>query len=302
MVDQLSTDAIEANKEKTNLGVEVGFVGANFERYSDAWKAFFRSKPEFPEVVGWAEAINFGEEINFCESQLSPDECGEILSRMPRVLVSLSKLKEVKSLPFVPVPKFDAEGNLDLSDKPDWTNLDDFPKPNQHPQRVLIGMSTGPEIFQTPIPQSVSTDTEARKMYQRHVFAHEFFHTVDYPLRAKGDREATEANRQAIQFIAADGQLFTFQDWWGEFECLMCDKGTTPPSIYASSYDSSLNWETRDADYDTFQTAVAEQICESFVGYYFNLLPNEEGYDDFKAAKPELWAMIDRLVTATLIR
>lgn len=296
-----SEDQIEQNKDKTNLGVEVDFVGANYDRYRTAWEAFTSSQPESAEVSDWADRIDFGEKVNFCDSQLSPTECRQILSRMPSILVSLSKLKEVESLSLVPVPKFDEEGNLDLTDGPDWTDVGEFPKENQHPERVLIGMSTGSKIFQTPIPESVSTDAEARKMYQRHVFAHEFFHTVDYPLRVKGNRETTEANRQVIQFIATDGQLFTFQDWWSNFEHLMCKKGITPPSIYASSYDSSLNSETRDADYDTFQTAVAEQVCESFVAYYLNILPNEEGYDDFKSAKPELWALIDELVNAQIL-
>lgn len=293
-------DQIEQNKDKTNLGVEVGFVGANYDRYWNAWEAFSRTKPDSIEVANWAEEIDFGEKVNFCESQLTPAECVKILSCMPIVMRQLSKLKKVQSYAFVPVPGFDENGNLDTR-KVEMVFVDDFPREQDHPERVLIGNSDGVKIRQTPIPSSVSSDVEARKMYQRHVFLHEFFHTIDYPLRVEGDREASEANRQEVQLIAVDGQLFTLQDWWYKFECLMCDQGITPPSIYASSFDLSLNWKTKESDYDTFQQAVAEQICESFVGYYFNLLPNEEGYDDFKEAKPELWALIDKLVNAQLL-
>lgn len=76
--------------------------------------------------------------------------------------------------------------------------------------------------------------------------------------------------------------------------------GVQPPSIYASSYESSLNKETKNADYHAFQQAITEQICERFVGYRLDILPNHDEYDSFRVARLKLWELIDLLVRSRL--
>ena len=94
----------------------------------------------------------------------------------------LSHLKTVKAYDIVPVPGFDDDGNLDPKQVQTMSTAE-FLESDHHQSRVLIGNSNGPQISQTVIPEGVSNDTEARKMYQTHVFLHEFFHTIELPLK-----------------------------------------------------------------------------------------------------------------------
>lgn len=303
---KLSEPDIEANKDKSDLSVEVGFVSANFERYEGAWNDFM-NKTSDPEARSWGDSLDF--DLGDCLHRMpEPAEALEILGRMPKVLRDLSALKTTAYYDWVIIPKFDDTGNFNGG--VEQVYFTDFPREGDHPSRVLVGSSNGNQINQTHIPESVSTDLEARKMYQRHVYMHEFFHTAEYLLRYDKDEnnkftpktgEAAEKSRQSVQLISAEGELFTLHQWWEAFEALCTEENYTGPSIYASVYEDDLRTEVRDLDYTKFQTALVEQMCEAFVGHQLGVLPNEEGYDDFKQAKPELWALIDKLVKAELL-
>lgn len=154
--------------------------------------------------------------------------------------------------------------------------VEEFPREQDHPSRILVGASSGDVIYPTPIPASVSENERAVFLYQVHVFLHEFFHTIDYPRRDPSVRGKV--------VLEVDGDQFTFQDWWEAFEQLLLSGAEpNPVSSYANVYSDSLNQETKSNDPRKFAQAVAEQICETFVAYQLGIISNDEGWTDFKA-------------------
>ena len=136
-------------------------------------------------------------------------------------------------------------------------------------------------------------------MYQQHVLLHEFFHTVEIARRSNEQR--------ANILLETDGTQFTLQQWWTEFEQFVLDQrgldqGEKPVSRYAAGYEHQLNATVRDSDNAVFTHALAEQVCESFVAYQQNIIPNDEGITDFKTHWPETWRQMDKLCRAKLIR
>jgi len=188
-------------------------------------------------------------------------------------------LKEVSYHTFgnvkkVPVPGYDDDGNLDTS-KVELVPVDEFPRPIDHPTRILVGVSNGTQIFPTPIPPTISKNPEAIKMYQIHVFLHEFFHTLDYKRRSPEERSKIQ--------LEVDGQKFTFQEWWSAFEELILS-GVEPGAIssYAETYSHQLNQGFAGENEKKYTNAIAEQICETFVAYTLGIISNNQGWNNFQ--------------------
>jgi len=71
--------------------------------------------------------------------------------------------------------------------------------------------------------------------------------------------------------------------------------------MYAATYSSLLNQETRDNNPDKFNWALAEQICESFVGYKLGIISNDDGHVDFMKEHPEEYVLMDKLCKADVL-
>jgi hypothetical protein len=144
------------------------------------------------------------------------------------------------------------------------------------------------------LPSTAYKDAEAARLYQQHVLLHEFFHTVEIPIR---DRES----RTNI-LLETDGTQFSFQQWWEEFELFILDRFEKPVSRYAAGYEHDLTKAIQDSDNKAFTHALAEQVCESFVAYQQNIIPNDDGLTDFKANWPRTWGLMDKLCRAKIIK
>lgn len=309
-------EKIEKNKDKLDLKPNIDFVSQHKDTYETGLARILEREPS-PEAQEWIDGIEFIGEQDIVDPQVHPEDVRKILSVMPGSLIKLSKLKTVSYHTFgnprvIPVPGFDDDGNLDQR-KITLAPVDEFPGPGEHPSRVLVGVSTGDVIYPTPIPESVSKDKAAVYLYQTHVLMHEFFHTLDYPRR--------NPEARAGILLETDGGQFTFQDWWKEFEeLILSGKEPKPVSNYASTYEDSLNQEFAEQDYKKFSSALAEQICESFVAYQLGIISNREGWKNFrsesfgneeqkdkfqqnKAKSANLkWELIDRLCRAKLLK
>lgn len=271
-------EKVEANKDKLDLKPNIDFVSLNKYKFEKGLDAIYQREPDDDSKV-WSEGIAFSGTDDIVSPQVSLNECKQLLARMPKSLIEMSKLQTVDYHTFgnvrvIPVPGFDEQGNLD-SKKVQLVPVDEFPREGDHPSRILVGVSTGDKIYPTPIPKSVSEDEKAVFLYQVHVLLHEFFHTIDYPRRSPEERSKI--------LLEVDGQQFTFQDWWMAFEELILS-GNEPQCVssYANTYFNDLNQETREADYNKFTHALAEQICETFVAYQLGIISNDEGWTDFK--------------------
>ena len=225
--------------------------------------------------------------------QITPKEVPRILSRLPCVFLNLSLLEKVDYglANMVPVPVFKEDGS--------WENVgmvpaSEFPRMDDNPTRILIGKSDGKVIYPTALPASVHAGTRERWLYQLHVFLHKFFYTIELLRR---DPEI----RKRILFFRGDTNLFTFQDWWERWENLFL--GTTKlrfPSRYAGNYGEFLTAEVRDADRQAFDRALAEQVCESFVGCILGIVPNDEDIPSFREHSPEAWGLFHELAGARI--
>lgn len=314
--DKNRAEKIEKNKNKFDLKPNIDFVSQHKEVYEEGLANILEREPSV-EAQEWVNGLEFVGEQDIVDPQVHPEDVRRVLSSMPEVLIKLSKLKTISYHTFgnprvVPVPGFDNDGNLDQR-KITLAPVDEFPAPGEHPSRILVGVSTGDVIYPTPIPESVSKDKTAVYLYQAHVLMHEFFHTVDYPRRNPETRSEI--------LLEIDGERFTFQDWWKEFEDLILSgKEPGPVSNYASTYESSLNREFAEQDYKKFSSALAEQICESFVAYQLNIISNRDDWTDFrvesfgnkeqekkfqqgKVKSANLkWELIDRLCRSRLLK
>lgn len=299
---------IEKNKNTLDLKPNIDFVTANLDKFEHGISLVLQREPS-ATAVEWAKGIEFKGSEAMVAPQVSPEECQRILSRMPASLLAMSKLKIVNYHLFdaekhlLPVPGYDENGNFDTTkveciDPADFprkksgqymvyrrrkTNDDNFEfrgeleeaEEDDHPSRILVGVSNGKAIFPTPIPKTVSEDERAVYLYQIHVLLHEFFHTIDYPRRDPEER--------AKIFLEVDGRQFSFQDWWQAFEELILS-GIEPVCIssYANTYANDLNQKKKEEDYRKFTHALAEQICESFVAYQLGIISNDDGWTDFQ--------------------
>lgn len=339
-------EKIEANKDKLDLKPNVDFVSTNKDKFETGVNGILQKEPD-KESIDWSENITFNGVEDIVFPQISPDECKKILARMPKSLIQLSKLEKIDYHLFnsgkhlLPVPGFNEDGSFNPAKvfaiesgqfprKKDsefpiyryykqedgtWTfsGKNEMTEEEDHPSRILVGVSNGTKIYPTPIPKSVSEDERAVYLYQFHVLLHEFLHTIDYPRRNPEDRSKI--------LLEVDGQQFTFQDWWLAFEELILS-GKEPQCVssYANTYFDDLNEALKESDYGSFTSALAEQICETFVAYQLNIISNDEGWNNFKSesfgnveqltkfAKQESgsanfkWILMDKLCRANVIR
>lgn len=313
---QLTPEEIERKKDVLNLRPNIEFVSMNLQYFEKGLQSILGIEPDSESKV-WAKGIKFRGIGKIVLPQVTPRDIRKLLSRLPKSLIQLSKLEIVTYLLFgnkrvLPVPGFDQYGNFDSS-KVELVPVAEFPRPNDHPSRILVGSSNGTEIRPTPIPKSVSQDERAIYFYQVHVFLHEFFHTIDYP------RRDLELRSKII--LETDGEHFTLQEWWHEFEQLILSKREPHcVSSYAATYLHELNKRTFKKNHQTFTRALAEQICESFVAYLLGIISNDDGWTDFQResfgnkkqqklfsegkslAANEKWFLIDKLCRAKVLQ
>lgn len=283
-------ERIESKKNNLDLRPMVEFVAENTATYAQGLQNLLNG-PKTEESQRFADAVKFENLEQIIEPQVSPEEIRGILSVMPPSLVRLSKLETIGYIGMIPVPVYDKEGNF--SGEAEWVNPNEFPRPGDHPSRILVGLSNGSIIYQTPIPKSVSTNKGAVKLYQVHVFLHEFFHTIEN-LRRDSEK------RKAI-LLEYDGEKFTFQDFWDEFEGLCLGEGYKPVSRYAATYADRLNHATKARDPDRFTKAMGEQTAEAFVGYMLGILPNDNGYVNFSKGQHEAYKLMNKLRNAEVL-
>jgi hypothetical protein len=282
----------ERKKDNLNLRPALQFVASHLQEYEAGLRKFMHRPPT---SRGRSMPIAF-EEVQLLDPdtdpQITPFEVRTVLCRMPEVLLELSMLEKVdyQCAQIVPVPLFNESG--------DWinqemVNLSEFPREQDHPSRILIGRSTGKVIFPSALPKCICDQDRVRWFYQLHVFLHEFFHTIELLRRH-------HAQRAAIK-LAAPGYKFTLQEWWSEWEDLFTSSTPPPfPTRYATTYGESLTQEVRIRNSVVFTRALAEQICESFVGYVLGIVPNDENCASFRIHSQKAWVLMDKLAFATI--
>jgi hypothetical protein len=306
---------IEANKDKLNLKPNLEFVVKNKRKYVSALLRILEQEPS-KKGLEFVKRVEFRGTEDIVGEQISPEEAKALLARMPESLIDLSQLESVSYHLFdrfkrvIPVPGYDPEGNFDSS-KVKLVDVDEFPG-DYHPTRILVGVSNGKSIFPTPIPETVSKDKAALRLYQTHVFLHEFFHTIDYP------RRNPEERRKVV--LEVDGKRFTLENWWKEFQALVLSNlELESVSSYANTYRNVLTKEMAKADPKKFESVLGEQICETFVAYMLDIISNNSGwisfrnhsfgnrllrskFDDGKAPAANMkWILMDRLCRAKVI-
>lgn len=286
-----SQDDIERNKDKQDLKPNIDFVSRHMSHYDEGIKRLY-SLPVSVEGKRFADSIEFKSLECFVDPQLSAGEIRQIVSSMPQSLIMLSNLVDVTYEDKIPVPIYDDSGNF--SGSVNEVSHKEFPRPGDHPSRVLVGMSNGYTIWQTPIPRSVSEDERAVKAYQTHVFLHEYFHTIESP------RRNPEARHSVL--MECDGDKFTMQDIWNGFKQLYLRHDRVFVSRYSSIYADRLNLETKAANLVRFNQALAEQICESFAGYMLGIISNDNNETDFAKAHPENHRLIDMMYRGKVIQ
>ncbi len=301
-------ETIEANKNKLDLRPSVKFVEDHLALYSEGFdriKEQAEGKPNFP--------ITFAGKGEVTRAQISEAEIQGLLNAMPESLQKLSRLKTVSYFDIVAVPQYDEVGNFtgQLAGQP---AIGDFPRVGDHPSRVLVGATaaSGESVFMIPIPKTVTENAAAANYYQQHVFLHEFFHTIEM-----GRRDPAERKKVVLEF---EGEEFTLEDWWQDFtKLILSDVEPEAISHYASVYKSELNNESAQNIPDKFNHALAEQMSETFVAYWLNVVSNDKGWTDFKAesfgnaeqaqlfqegsviSANEKWQLMNKLCKANLV-
>lgn len=286
-----SISIVEKNKEKLNLKPCIDFVARYISNYEEGLNKLL-AQPISNESKAFADSKAFNDLEALVEPQLHPEEIKRIISVMPEPLIRLSKLTNVTYERIIPVPIYDKDGNF--SRNVELVDHTEFPRPQDHPSRILVGRSNGTGIYLNPIPAIVSNNEEAVKIYQTHVFLHEFLHTIDYPRR-------NEQLRKAV-LLECNGKMFTLQDLWESFERLYLSKGNKPVSRYAGNYSDKLNNAIKTEYPGEFDSAVGEQICESFAGYMLGIISNDDGDVNFKKAHPEEYKLIDSICRANVLK
>lgn len=300
--DQLEKKEQEEQKpDMLNLLPNVAFVERHLDIYQKGLDVLLARKNQEMDV-------DFELKGSASDGQIPVERIKALLQAMPDALKSISHLKNVVYYNLVIVPVLNQDGAFESAE---FVPLDDFPREQDHPSRVMVGSTTTDgQISMVPIPATVSENARAVSFYQDHVFLHEFFHTLENARRSPTLREEI--------VFASEGREFSFQEWWQDFEELILS-GREPKFVsrYAQSYAADLTQEVKAASPDKFTHALAEQICECFVAYCLNIISNDEGWTDFKketfgnslplhdeldGAMNEKWRLMDRLWNATLVR
>ena len=289
----LSSEEIEREKDKMDLRPAIQFIEENVECFNIGREALIQRTPS-AEAEAWGSHLKFTDTEKIRGPQIQPELARMVLARMPEALIKLSKLETVsyQYAGEVIEPVYNPDGTLKTGNT---VPLEDWGKNNEHPTRVLIGLTPydGRTIHQSALPEAVYKQSEAAEVYQLHVLIHEFFHTVEQPVMQEGRKASVE--------FKADGKIFTFQQWWDKFEEVFMNENEGFVSRYASGYENSLTPAMKRKDPVRFDRALAEQICESFVAYQLNIISNDAGWTDFKKAMPQTWRLIDVLCRAGLV-
>jgi hypothetical protein len=207
----LSAQDIEKNKDILDLSTNIDFVSQNKQLFHEGIDKFMSSEisKEDRERI---DAIEFIGAEDIVPPQVTPEDCKKILIHMPQTLKKLSELKTVSyhlydsGKHLLVVPGYDEKGNLDgskvasiepknfprkkgetydcysrreINDERHYAGKETQADEDDHPSRILVGVSNGQKIFPTAIPMTVSDNKEAIRLYQVHVFLHEFFHTIE---------------------------------------------------------------------------------------------------------------------------
>lgn len=285
---------VKKEKDKMDLRPAIDFI----EKNQGAYHQITRQVQEYNgprSTYDWARTLKFEDEQKVRGPQISSTEACQILSTVPEALAALSKLRTV-SYSYgdqIIEPVYNPDGTLKTGNTVDF---DEFGKHQEHPTRVLVGVTpfSGETIYMSALPSTVYKDAEAARLYQQHVLLHEFFHTVEIAIR-------DPHKRGAIQ-LETDGQHFSLQDWWKEFEDFTLSRAEKLVSRYGAGYEHDLTDDVRTQDNDKFTHALAEQICESFVAYQQNIIPNDDNLTNFKESWPRTWKIMDRLCRAKVIK
>lgn len=264
-INTLSPAEIEANKDLTDLKPELDFVERNIGAYTvNIANLLSGTRPA---------AIKTSHESEENCRQMPVEFAKDIISSLP--LRSVSDLKEINYNwgAKVFIPGFDENGFLD--EKAPCVGavpLEEFPS-DEHPSRILIGNGTNDTIYVSAVPHTVSKNFAAIRAYQTHVFLHEYFHTVERALR---------------------GVESAFTDWKREFLATLWNGGDVHVvSNYASTYKYRIK-----PDMDLNSVALAEQMCECFVGFKLGILPNPQGHTSFEESHPDLCYLMQELCLA----
>lgn len=290
---QSPKDPIEEKKDRLDLRPAVEFVARHIDRYLEGYARLFGKEIDSASRIR-IEYANVGCLAN-AGLQMRPEVIDHILPRLPAAILELSLLESVdySNAANVPVPIFEEDGGW--SGDHVMVNMHRFPRENDHPSRILIGYSTGKVIFPSALPASVCAAERARWLYQLHVLLHEFFHSVEYL------RRSPEKRRLVV--LDCMGRQFTLQRWWSMWEDEFL-RSRRPPlaTRYAASYKDMLSWEAMEKDPKGTERALAEQVCESFVGYILGVAPNDENEQIFWRHSGTAWELMDMLATSTVVR
>lgn len=291
--ETLSLADIEKEKDKMDLRPAIGFIEKYKDSYTNGMNALMQREPTI-RMKEWASTLNFPHEDRIRGPQTSSEEARQLLARMPEALAALSHLRTVsyEYANQVIEPVYNPNGTLKTGNT---VEFEQFGNNNEHPTRLLVGMTpySGDTIYLSALPSTIYEKPESAHMYQMHVLLHEFFHTVEIHRRDPAERSKI--------ILETDGKRFTFQEWWERFEELVLRHIEKPVSRYAAGYEHDLTESMKRTDEKKFTHALAEQICESFVAYQQNIIPNDEGLKNFKVFWPITWWLMDTLCRAKLI-
>jgi hypothetical protein len=280
---------IENNKDKLNLRKELQFIEQHKIHYGAAITNLWY-KQEVASSVDKALKIEFENEEKIILPQVNKKDIIALLSVMPSIISDLSSLVSVNYITAVIVPKFDKNGNF--SGEIEGVRYHDFPRKQDHPSRILVGISNGHVIYPSPIPLTVSKDKRAIFHYQVHVFLQEYFHTVLNGL------DSLDNKGKNLKIFGKD---YKIHELFNEFKELYIKERNNFVSMYAESYSQLLNKYEAEKNPDKFNHALREQMCESFVGYMLNITPNYQGNSDFKTSYLNEWRWINKICKSKII-
>ncbi len=280
----------EERMDTLNLSPALQFIQRHLPAYKRGF-ARFMSKPAVKIDATSRVTCSSHKGIEACGPHVLSHAIPEILERMPETIQRLSMLKTVdyRYAGLIPVPQFEPDGSW-KSSTVKMVSINEFPRKDDHPSRILIGCSDGNTIMPSALPECVHPDPIIRWYYQFHVFLHEYFHTVEFL------RRSVEKRSEVI--LTSNSGTFTLSDWWEKWVKLYRDNPNPRfPSRYAETYGNDLVSGT---EAGRFTTAIAEQICETFAGHQLDIAPNDEDEPDFRRHFLEGCHLIDELITARI--
>jgi hypothetical protein len=263
--------------ETTNLRPALAFVEAHLPLYQANLDRYLQ-KEVHSDSREWVSRLKF-ENAEFDQTlQIEPQMVKELYSRLSPALLGASKLESVDYAwqKKVIAPVFNEDGSIQTAH---LVLHDAFPG-QYHPQRVFVGWTDGRDdqkgkmVRSSFIPPSVSENPEAVRMYQAHVMLHEFFHTIELPIRS------TETASQLL----LDSSGRSFADWRRDFVDSL-EEEPQFTSEYGEVYRDGIFQENGrlKEDIDIFGLAVSEQMAESFVAYHLDIISNAQGYRSFRS-------------------